>query len=118
MLLRLRNKGALAMIFITLLMTAYAGFVLMALTMDRHETQFTRQPLPARWRLPARLAGYGLLLVSAAVGVKGWGWEYGLILWVGSIAISATVLAVILTYRPRWVLYSLAVTPFTLLALL
>jgi len=105
------------MIFITLLMTAYASFVLMALTMDRHETQFTRQPLPARWRLPVRLAGYGLLLGSAAVGVKGWGWEYGLILWFGTAAISGTILACLLTYRPRWVLYGLAVTPFTLLAL-
>jgi hypothetical protein len=106
------------MIFITLLMIAYAGFVLLALTMDRHETQFTRKPLSSRWRLPVRLAGYFLLLVSAAVGVKGWGWEYGLILWVGTAAISGTILACILTYRPRWVLYGLAVTPFTLLALL
>lgn len=106
------------MIFITLLMIAYAGFVLLALTMDRHETQFTRQPVPARWRLPVRLAGYFLLLVSAAVGVKGWGWEYGLIVWVGTAAISGTMLASLLTYRPRWVLYGLAVTPFTLLALL
>jgi hypothetical protein len=106
------------MIFITLLMTAYAGFVLMALTMDRHETQVTRRPLPVRWRLPVRLAGYGLLLISAAVAVKGWGWENGAILWFGTAAISGTILASLLTYRPRWVLYALAVTPFTLLALL
>lgn len=106
------------MIFTALLMTAYAGFVLMALTMDRHETQFTKQPLPDRWRLPVRLAGYVLLLVSSAVGVKGWGWEYGLILWFGTAAISGTILAFLLTYRPGWVLYGLVVTPFTLLALL
>lgn len=106
------------MIFTSLLMIAYAGFVLLALTMDRHETQFTRKPLPSRWRWPVRLGGYGLLLVSAAAGVKGWGWEYGLILWVGTMAISGTILASLLTYRPRWVLYGLAVAPFTLLALL
>lgn len=106
------------MMFITLLMTAYAGFVLMAMTMDRHETQVTKQPLAARWRWPVRLAGYFLLIVSAAIGVEGWGWENGLILWFGTAAISGTILAALLTYRPRWVLYALVATPFTLLALL
>ena len=36
--------------FIALLMTAYAGFVLLALTMGRHEDQLLSRPLAPRLR--------------------------------------------------------------------
>ncbi|MFC7335415.1 DUF3325 domain-containing protein [Rhodocista pekingensis] len=104
--------------FIALLLTAFAGFVLLALTMDRHGAQLLTRPLPRRLHRPGALAGWALLVLSAAIGVEGWGWGTGLTLWSGSAAIAATALAGVLAYRPRLALYGAALAPVALLALL
>ncbi|RYF45104.1 MAG: DUF3325 domain-containing protein [Comamonadaceae bacterium] len=79
---------------------AYAGFAALALAMERHyEDLFDRAIAPLQQR-PLRLLGWVALAISLWLSGATYGWSYGLVEWIGMLAIAGLVLIWILTYRP------------------
>ena len=79
---------------------AYAGFAALALAMERHfEDLFDRAIGPAHQR-PLRIAGWSALGLSLWLSGITYGWSYGLVEWIGMLAIAGLVLIWALTYRP------------------
>lgn len=86
------------------LVTAYVGFALLALAMDRHYRQVRGgQPVPAlrvRWRAGGSLG----LVLSLAACVMHDGWSHGLVLWWGVLSTSGIAVVLMLSLAPRRVL--------------
>ncbi|MET4898622.1 DUF3325 domain-containing protein [Sphingomonadaceae bacterium jetA1] len=82
------------------LVLAFAGCVCLSLAMDRHYGQvMAGRPIP-RQRHLARVGGVLLLGLSSAICIAAYGWSIGLACWFGLVALAATVLQVLLAYRP------------------
>lgn len=80
---------------------AYAGFLALCLSMDRHHRDiFTRQPAPAR-RLALKGIGWLLLALSGWLSVLRWGWAEGPVGWLGLLTSAALLLVFLLPYAPR-----------------
>lgn len=82
------------------LFLVYAGFAALALAMDRHYEALFDRALPPSCRLPLRLAGGGALAVSLWLCGATYGWSYGLVEWIGMLAVAGLVLIWVLTYKP------------------
>ncbi len=80
---------------------AYAGFLALCLSMDRHHQDlFARRPKPPR-RLGLRGMGWALLALSAWICVLRWGWAEGTVGWLGLLTAAALLLVFLLPYAPR-----------------
>ncbi|WP_419899487.1 DUF3325 domain-containing protein [Roseomonas sp. USHLN139] len=81
---------------------AYAGFLSLALAMERHHEQvFASRRIPV---LRARLCFWGgwlLLALSLWPLVADFGWGLGLVAWTGLLTAAAMPLALLLCYAPR-----------------
>lgn len=80
---------------------AEAGFVVLALAMDRHARQLAGRRLPARARAPLRAGGLLLLLLALRTCVSGWGGAEGLVAWCGVLTLAALLLALTLALPRR-----------------
>ncbi|AFK53144.1 DUF3325 domain-containing protein [Tistrella mobilis] len=80
---------------------AWAGFLGLALAMDRHHDQVLGgRPSVLRRRI-ATLAGWGLLGLATAASIAGWGWSIGLAALWGVLGLSGGGLVLGLSYAPR-----------------
>lgn len=69
-----------------------AGFVALALAMERHARLVLRRELAARARLVLRAAGALSLVLALAIGVGAWRYDVGLVAWLGWLAIAGLLL--------------------------
>lgn len=80
---------------------AYAGFLGLCLSMDRHHQDLMgRRPKPPR-RHALRALGWALLALSAWPCVAAWGWAMGPVCWLGLLTAAALPLVFLLPYAPR-----------------
>ncbi|WP_372006338.1 DUF3325 domain-containing protein [Tistrella mobilis] len=80
---------------------AWAGFLGLALAMDRHHDQVLGgRPSVLRRRL-AMLTGWALLGLATAAAVAGWGWSIGLAALWGVLGLAGGGLVLGLAYAPR-----------------
>ncbi|MBN8906080.1 MAG: DUF3325 domain-containing protein [Rhodospirillales bacterium] len=79
---------------------ADAGFVLLALAMERHARQLGLRPAP-RVRPLLRIAGGVLLAGAGAACIVGWGVSIGLVAWCGVLTLAALLLAMALALPAR-----------------
>lgn len=79
---------------------AYAGFAALALAMDRHYGALFNRAMPLAHRQPLRLSGWCALAVSLWLSGATYGWSYGVVEWIGILAIAGLVMIWALTYKP------------------
>ncbi|MDR2678345.1 MAG: DUF3325 domain-containing protein, partial [Zoogloeaceae bacterium] len=71
-----------------ILMTAFAGFSALCLSMERHAKQaLDALPTPA-WRLGASTLGWGLLLCGLAWSLREHGVSIGIAAWLGFLTLA------------------------------
>jgi len=81
---------------------ACLGCLLLSLSLRRHYRQaFPDSPAYERRRWPLRIAGYACLGLSLWPCIRDAGLWVGIILWASIAALSAVLLILLLTYRPR-----------------
>lgn len=89
------------MIILAAFFLAFAGFSVIAASMDRHQDQLGTEGLaPARlnaWRL----AGYALLALSLAPCLLRWNASVAVAAWLGLLTFAALALGLLLTYAPQ-----------------
>ena len=78
---------------------AYAGFGAMSLAMDRHYEDVFRRALTPRHRGLLRIAGWVGLACSLWACATVYGWSYGMVEWIGMLAIAGLLLIWALAYR-------------------
>lgn len=95
-----------------------AAFASLCLATRRHADQLGVNP--QRWQMPLRIVGWGLLAVALWIAISHEGWSLGLTAWFGALTLSAFVVVLAASYRPRWLWYLALVGivggPFSLLA--
>ncbi|MCL1045328.1 DUF3325 domain-containing protein [Shewanella electrodiphila] len=83
------------------------GFTLLSLSLSRHYDQVInsvkRPSKPIVWTL--RLSGYGILLLAIIQGIKSWGLALGLVYSFATATLVATLLAMLLTYKPHYLTF-------------
>ncbi|RVT97804.1 DUF3325 domain-containing protein [Rhodovarius crocodyli] len=90
---------------------AYPGFLLLALAMERHHRDLLGGvPLPPRRRLYTA-SGWLLLGLSLLPCAALWGWTFGVVAWLGVLAVAATTVAMLSTYHPRLALIAAPLVP-------
>jgi len=91
-------------LIILLILLLMVGFTLLSLSLSRHYSHVTdkRQRLANKTKLLLRFIGYSLLIISAIISEKVWGIALGGVYWFATTMLVATVLSIILTYKPRW----------------
>ncbi|CAH2602153.1 conserved membrane protein of unknown function [Rhodovastum atsumiense] len=83
---------------------AHAGFIGLALAMDRHAARIPLiPPMPGSARWPLRLTGLALLLASGWLSLLGWGTGPGSAGWFGLLTLAGLLLALGLALWPRQV---------------
>lgn len=89
------------MIVALALVLSCAGFVALALAMDRHHKQFRRRVPSRSLRLLLRAGGVAGLGAGFAACIVDSGWSNGSVLWFGILSAAALSVAMGLTYGPR-----------------
>jgi hypothetical protein len=84
------------------LVLAYAGFLALALAMDRHAAEMgqARRVPPGR-RQVLRIAGSIVLALSLWASIAAWGAPFGILGWLGALTAGAIVLVLVLAVRPH-----------------
>lgn len=72
-----------------------AGFVALALALDRHHQQLWHRVPSTRRRWSLRAAGTTLLLSALVVCVRSSGWGTGWVEWVGLLTAAATCVGLV-----------------------
>ncbi|MBK1673677.1 hypothetical protein CKO35_10225 [Ectothiorhodospira shaposhnikovii] len=85
---------------------SYSGLVALALAMDRHHRQIWQRPPSPRARRLLNMVGMTGLGVSFALSVAHAGWSVGPALWLGLLSLTALVIVLLLSYRPRYLVPS------------
>lgn len=81
----------------------FLGLEALCLGMERHAKQLSEGRLKPWTRRPAKCAGWGLLALSILPVITTWGVSIGLSVWFGLLTVAAMLLALALSYRPRWI---------------
>jgi len=90
-------------LLIALALACYFGFVLLALSQDRHwERAGGGRDCPARLALPMRIAGYAFLLCSLALALWRDGPSFGSLVWATMLSVAAVAVTCTLTWRANW----------------
>jgi hypothetical protein len=90
-------------LLIALALVCYFGFVLLALSQDRHwERAGGSRDCPARLVLPMRIAGYAFLLCSLALALWRDGPSFGSLVWATMLSVAAVAVTCTLTWRANW----------------
>jgi hypothetical protein len=77
----------------------YAAFTSLALAMTKHARGLGWNTLPPR--LVLKILGWALLALSATVAVIRLGPSLGVTTWIGQICVAASLLVMLLSWRPR-----------------
>ena len=84
------------------LLLSLAGFVALALAMERHHRQVWQRAPSRKQSLLLRCAGVIGLGAALAACVAHAGWATGTVIWLGLMTVAALAVALVLSYRPRW----------------
>ncbi len=95
---------------------ATLGFLLLALTIDRHRLDVFGRDSKAPgsgyfWRL--QTTGWAGLLLSLIAAAVYKGWAVGAVVWCGVLAVVAFSLMLLLSYKPLWVMRALLLSLVT-----
>ncbi len=90
------------MIHFGILIIAFIGFGLVALSMDRHQEDVFKRELPRIASRALRRVGWLLLVVALAVSVRGYGWALGLVAYSGHTSAAAALVFLLLLVRGRF----------------
>ncbi len=90
------------MIHFGILIIAFFGFGLVALSMDRHQEDVFKRELPQTTSRALRWGGWLLLVVGLAVAVHGYGWALGLVAYSGHTSAAAALVFLLLLVRGRY----------------
>ena len=85
----------------------FIGFAGLSLTMNRHYLQLTAKnsgPRSKQFMMAIRAAAYGFLVAGLVFCINSQGVSIGLVFWVGLLTLAALLQAMLLSYRPHWVL--------------
>ncbi|MDR1646700.1 MAG: DUF3325 domain-containing protein [Zoogloeaceae bacterium] len=78
------------------------GFGLLSASMERHTKQiFDVKTQNEGMRYLWSVLGWLMLVLALLPAIHGYGLSVGVAVWVGFLALSATLIALLLTYRPR-----------------
>lgn len=83
------------------LLTALGGFVIICLSMHRHQEALFGRLLPQRQSRMLRLAGWLLLAIAYGIAVRAHGWGVGSVAWTGHIGAAAGLVMLGLVWRDR-----------------
>ncbi len=75
----------------------------LCLAMDRHARQLAEASLTPSARRLSRYAGWLLLGLSVWPAITMWGLSIGISVWFGLLTVASILLALALSYRPRWI---------------
>ncbi len=89
------------MIELIALMLVYAGFVALALAMNRHHRQVWNRAASKRTQILLRAVGTASLASALAACIIHAGWSIGLVLWFGMLSAAGIVLVLLLAFRPH-----------------
>lgn len=84
------------------ILTAWIGGALLALSQARNWRAVTRAAHTPSAVRAARAMGWLLVIVSFALCVLRDGWSFAAILWPFVLALAASLVAMILSFRPQW----------------
>ena len=92
-----------SLLLLAVLGTAYLGLALLALSQKHHWRQLSHADAPTALPL-LLLRGLGSLAIMAslAISLLRDGPDYGALLWVTALCLSAMAVAFTLTWRPGW----------------
>ena len=97
------STALLAGLLAAVLVAAYLGFALLALSQDRHWHHLGgARHCPPRLVLPLRVVGYLLLLAGFVLAIVRDGPSFGTLLWVTALSVAAFALVCTLTWRAHW----------------
>lgn len=88
------------MIGLAALCASFSGFTALCLAMERHHRDVLGGKPTARRRMLLKAAGAAGVIVALALLASARAW-IGLVEWVGVLAAGATLVAVVLAYRPK-----------------
>ena len=83
------------------LVLAYAGFVALALAMNRHHRQVWNGEASEHTRILLRIAGAAGLASAFALCIRYAGWSVGPVLMLGLLSAAGIAVVLLLTFRPR-----------------
>jgi len=92
-----------SLLLLALLVAAYAGFALLALSQARHwRIVIGDVALPRRRVRVLRTLGGALIALSLILALVRDGPSFGSLLWATAISVAALAVAFTLAWRPRW----------------
>lgn len=94
------------MILALALIASFYGLAALALAMSRHHEEVWRCDPSPRRRRRLRAAGCALLLGGLLLCMEQAGWASGLVWWPGLLSISALLVSLLLSFRPRWLAHA------------
>ena len=83
------------------LLACFAGFAVIAFTMDKHHRDITGALPQGRALAPYKAAGWTAIGLAALPLILRFGIGVGLTFWLGVLTLAALCVALSLTYRPR-----------------
>ncbi|MDR2678101.1 MAG: DUF3325 domain-containing protein [Zoogloeaceae bacterium] len=86
---------------------SFLGFAVTSAGMERHAREILSAPASRRARRLRLLAGYVLLTLALAPAISAYGVSIGVAVWIGFLAVAATLVALLLTYRPHALRFAL-----------
>lgn len=89
------------MIHLATLLFAFAGFVAICASMDKHQGELFGRRLEPRLKPRLRAAGAAGLAAAFACAVWSTGWKFGPVEWAWAITAGAAAASLGVTYRPK-----------------
>jgi hypothetical protein len=80
---------------------SFWGFAAISASMERHARDIFAAAASPRARRLRLLVGYALLALALPPAIAGHGLSIGIAVWFGFLAIASTAIALILSWRPR-----------------
>lgn len=84
---------------LTAIIITFAGFLLIALGMDKHYMQFFSGTLENSKKIIFYLAGYFLLAIALVPTINQWGVAMGISAWFGILSVSGSIVVLIFSFK-------------------
>lgn len=101
--------NTLPLLLPTLFTLSFAGMGCLCLAMPRYARQRSTKVGGAQWlhrKKPIRVGGWLLLGLAIMASVSARGWGIGLTLILGVLSACTLAIISLVTYQPRWLIYS------------
>jgi hypothetical protein len=83
------------------LLFALGGFVILCMSMHRHQQHLLGRDLPVGTNLGLRIAGWLLLAAAFVVAVRAFGWGVGPVAWTGHLGAAAGIVLIARVWQDR-----------------